>query len=83
MANALTLTQLDTLRRYLLDPDEVMAIQHVQAIRHRLRSEDISEYEIVECAKMLLLNRTSGHGFEDLNEHWLNDISFDLNQMDD
>lgn len=84
MANALTLDEFERLRRYLLESGSEVALQHREDIRRRLRYQFISEYELVECAKMLLLNDSCGEESNDegITADWLSRISLDLMQRD-
>jgi hypothetical protein len=84
MANVPTPAQLDTLRRYLLESGGGVTLQHLQVLRQLLRDPLISEYELMECAKVLLLDNDNDWEGEDFNtKKWLNSISFDLRQMED
>ena len=46
--------------------------QHLEVILQQLQDEYISEYELVECAKVLLLNHNVTDRDEDLTANWMN-----------
>jgi hypothetical protein len=84
MGNVPTWVQLEMLRLYLLESDGGVPIQHLHTVRQHLRDPHVSEYELVECAKMLLLN--DSYGEEDLDEDidadWLSRISLDVTRRE-
>jgi hypothetical protein len=84
MGNVPTPAQLNVLRRYLLESDGRVPFQHLHTMRQRLRDPSISGYELVECAKMLLLNDSDGEEGkdEDINPDWLSRINLDLMRGD-
>jgi hypothetical protein len=84
MGNAPTPAQLNMLREYLLESDDMVPFQHLHTVRQSLRNPSISGYELVECAKMLLLNDTGGKEgtYEDINAEWLKRINLDLMRRD-
>jgi hypothetical protein len=84
MGSVLTPDQLEMLRRYLLELSGTAPFQHLHAVRQRLRDQFISEYELVECAKMLLLNHAYGHEAANnaIPADWLTRINLDLQLRD-
>lgn len=84
MGNAPTPAQLNMLRRYLLESDDMVPFQHLRPVRQRLCNLSISGYELVECAKMLLLNDTDDEEGEDedIDAEWLKRINIDLRRRD-
>jgi hypothetical protein len=96
MAHALTAAQFGVLSRYLrfeASIEEVGLIhredlevalmrtrQHLEVGLQYLQDQRMSEYDLVECVTMLVLNHgydwDGGH--EDASVKWLSNISFDL-----
>jgi hypothetical protein len=72
------------LRRYLLESEGNVPFQHLHTVRHRLRDPSISGYELVECAKMLLLSHANGVDIEDeyIGADWMSRINIDLKLRD-
>jgi hypothetical protein len=62
----------------------MVPVQHLHTVRQRLRNPSISGYELVECAKMLLLHDTDGKEDKDadVNAEWLKRINLDLMRRD-
>lgn len=84
MGNSPTSAQLNMLRRYLLESDDTVPVQHLHTVRQRLRDPCISGYELLECAKILLLNDSCADEvkYEDINAEWLSRINLDLMRTD-
>lgn len=53
-------------------PRNGVTCQRLEVILQQLQDEYISEYELVECAKVLLLNHNETDGEEDLTANWMN-----------